>query len=267
MGGEIQVESTPKKGSTFYFDLAFSEIEDIKHFTDFNLESYPIGIKGKKPNILVVDDNKINRAVVVSYLQQLGFEIREASNGKQALEKVENLKPDLVLLDLVMPIMDGFETTKALKNNPQFKDLPIIAISANAMFDVQLSSYRIGCNAFLSKPIDLKILIKSIAQFIDIEWVYPELPKSPSLTHQNQPQQITSSQDVAQSETLIPPSNEQVKQLIHLTQIGDIEAIIQEAEYLENLDTKYLPFIKKVCELAQSFQQHKLQKFLEDLLK
>ncbi|AFY58123.1 PAS domain S-box [Rivularia sp. PCC 7116] len=267
MGGKIQVESTTQKGSTFYFDLHFSEIEDIQHFKDFNLELHPIGIKGKQPKILVVDDNKINRAVVVSYLQQLGFEISEANNGKQALETVKNLKPDLVLLDLVMPIMDGFETTKALKSNPQFKDLPIIAISANAMFDAQLSSYRIGCNAFLSKPVDLKILIKSIAQFIDIEWVYPELPKSLLLTDKNQPQQITSSQDVGENEALIPPPKEQVKGLIHLTQIGDIEAIIQKVEYLENLDTKYLPFIKKVCELAQSFQQHKLQKFLEDFLK
>ncbi|MBV6623658.1 MAG: PAS domain S-box protein [Rivularia sp. (in: Bacteria)] len=267
MGGEIEVESTAQKGSTFYFDLHFSQIENTQNFTDFNLEVHPIGIKGKQPKILVVDDNKINRAVVVSYLQQLGFEISEATNGKQALEKVENLKPDLILLDLVMPIMDGFETTKALKNNPQFKDLPIIAISANAMFDAQLSSYRIGCNAFLSKPVDLKILIKSIAQFIEIEWVYPESPKSLSLTDKNQSQQIAVSQDINTNEALIPPSNEQLNQLIHLTQIGDIEAIIQQVEYLENLDTKYLPFVKKACELAQSFQQHKLQKFLENFLK
>jgi two-component system CheB/CheR fusion protein len=134
------------------------------------------------------------------------------------------------------------------------------------MFDAQLSSYRIGCNAFLSKPIDLKLLIKSIAQFIEIEWIYPQSSKSP-LTRDNQPQQIAVSQHIRADNLIVAPSHEQVTQLIYLTRIGDIEAIIQQAEHLENLDTKYLPFIKKVCELAQSFQQHKLLKFLENFVK
>jgi two-component system CheB/CheR fusion protein len=266
MGGEIKLESTPGKGSTFYFDLCFSELENYTINHTVPLEVQPIGIKDKHPKILVIDDNQINRAVVVSYLQDLGFEISEASNGKEGLAKAESVKPDLILLDLVMPVMDGFETTKALRNNPQFKDLPIIVISANAMFDAQLSSYRIGCNAFLSKPIDLKLLIKSIAQFIEIEWIYPQSSKSP-LTRDNQPQQIAVSQHIRADNLIVAPSHEQVTQLIYLTRIGDIEAIIQQAEHLENLDTKYLPFIKKVCELAQSFQQHKLLKFLENFVK
>ncbi|MGB3639332.1 MAG: PAS domain S-box protein [Rivularia sp. (in: cyanobacteria)] len=266
MGGEIVVESTPEKGSAFYFDICVSEVENAQTHIDINLEIQPIGIKGKCPKVLVIDDNKINRAVVISYLRQLGFEIDEASNGKQGLEKVESLKPDLILMDLVMPVMDGFETTKALRNNPQFKDLPIIAVSANAMFDAQLSSYRVGCNAFLSKPIDLKLLIKSIAQFVEIEWIYPQPSKLASSSEKNKPQEIVAYQDTNINQSIVAPSDEQLNHLIHLTQIGDIEAIIEFAEHLEELDTKYLPFIKKVCELAQSFQQHKLLKFLENLL-
>ena len=266
MGGQIVVESTPGKGSAFYFDICVSEVENSQINTDINLEIQPIGVKGEPPRVLVVDDNKINRAVVVSYLEKLGFKIDEASNGKQGLEKVESFNPDLILMDLVMPVMDGFEATSALRNNPQFKDLPIIAVSANAMFDAQLSSYRVGCNAFLSKPIDLKLLIKSIAQFVEIEWIYPQPPKLASSTEDNKPQEIAAYQDDA-SESIVAPSHEQLSQLIHLTQIGDIEAIIELAESLEDLDTKYLSFIKKVCELAETFQQHKLLKFLEEFLK
>ncbi|MGB3759679.1 MAG: PAS domain S-box protein [Rivularia sp. (in: cyanobacteria)] len=265
MGGEIIVESNPGKGSTFYFDICVSEVENTQTHIDINLEIQPIGIKGKHPKVLVIDDNKINRAVVISHLEQLGFEIDEAINGKQGLEKVERFKPDLILMDLVMPVMDGFETTQALRDNAQFKDLPIIAVSANAMFDAQLSSYRAGCNAFLSKPIDLKLLIKSIAQFVEIEWIYPQSSKSPSPNQDNKPQEIVAYQAIDTNEPILAPSDEQVNHLIHLTQIGDIEAIIEFAEHLEELDTKYLPFIKKVCELAQSFQQHQLLKFLENL--
>ncbi|WP_414620618.1 PAS domain S-box protein [Calothrix sp. CCY 0018] len=267
MGGEIIVDSTPGKGSAFYFDICVSEIENAQINTDINLEIQPIGIKGKHPKVLVIDDNKINRAVVTSYLENLGFQIDRAINGKQGLEKVESFKPDLILMDLVMPVMDGFEATQALRNNPQFKDLPIIAVSANAMFDAQLSSYRTGCNAFLSKPIDLKLLIKSIAQFVEIEWIYPSSSKLPSFDRDSKPNEIAAYQDTNTLEPIVPPSEEQLTHLIHLTQIGDIEAIIEFAEHLEELDTKYLSFIKKVCGLAQSFQQHKLLKFLEDLLK
>lgn len=266
MGGEIVVESTPEKGSAFYFDICVSEVEKAQTHIDINLEIQPIGVKGKHPKVLVIDDNKINRAVVISYLEQLGFEIDEASNGKQGLEKVESLKPDLILMDLVMPVMDGFEATKALRNNPQFKDLPIIAVSANAMFDAQLSSYSVGCNAFLSKPIDLKLLTKSIAQFVEIEWIYPQPSKLTSSSEDNKPEEIAAYEAIDTNEPILAPSDEQLNHLVHLTQIGDIEAIIEFAEHLEELDTKYLPFIKKVCELAQSFQQHKLLKFLENLL-
>ncbi len=265
MGGEIQVESTSKKGSKFYFDVCFSEIENTQLNQDIPLEIQPIGIKGTHPKILVIDDNKINRAVVVNYLQELGFDISEASNGQQALVKVESLQPDLILLDLVMPVMDGFETTKALRNNPQFQDLPIIVISANAMFDAQLSSYRIGCNAFLSKPIDLKLLIKSIAQFLEIEWIYPQSTNIPLSTPENQPNPHAP-KDTDSDNFIVPPSDEQIAELLHLTQIGDIEAILVQAKYIQQLDSNYLSFTKKISELAQSFQQHKLLKFLEDFL-
>ncbi len=269
MGGEIQVESTPGKGSTFYFDLCFSETENTLVNTDINLEIQPIGIKGKHPKILVIDDNQTNRAVVVNYLEKLGFEVSEAFNSKRSLVKAQNLKPkpDLILLDLVMPVMDGFETTKALRNNPKFQDVPIIIISENAMFDAQLSSYPIGCNAFLSKPIDLKLLIKSISQFLEIEWIYPQSTNLPLSTQHNHGKQMVTYLNNHTDNFIVTPSVEQINQLLHLTQIGDIEAIIEQANYLQNSDTKYSSFTKKVCELAESFQQYKLINFLEDFLK
>ena len=266
MGGEIQVESTVGKGSKFYFDLCFSEIENSLKNTDTHLEIQPIGIKGERAKILVVDDNQTNRTVVVSYLAQLGFEVSEASNGKQGLAKAESIKPDLILLDLVMPVMDGFETIQALRDNPQFQDLPIIIISANAMFDAQLSSYRIGCNDFLSKPIDLKLLIESIAQFIEIEWIYPQRTNLALSTQDNHSRQSHSLTTNGNDNSILAPSQEQIHQLLHLTQIGDIEAVVVQANYLQNSDTNHSSFTNKVCELAQSFQQHKLIKFLQNFL-
>ena len=260
MGGEIKASSIPGEGSLFYFDLYFPEAENNQFSTDILSTLQPIGIKDKHPKILIVDDNETNRCLLVTFLEELGFEVSEAINGKQGLEKVESFQPDLILVDIVMPVMDGFEITQSLRNNPQFEDMPIIIISANAMFDAQLSSYRIGCNAFLPKPIDLNLLLKSITQLLAIEWIYPQ-SSNLTLESHKPTNQITTYPNT--DSFIVNPSEEYVNHLLHLAQIGDIEAVIEQTEYIQNLDSKYLPFVKKVCELAENFQQHKLIKFLE----
>ncbi|MEL7242734.1 MAG: PAS domain S-box protein [Cyanobacteria bacterium J06573_2] len=264
MGGEIKVSSILGEGSLFYFDLYLPEADNNQFSTDDTLLTIqPIGINGKPPKILIVDDNETNRSLLVTFLEELGFEISEAVNGKQGLEKVESFQPDLILIDLVMPVMDGFEITQSLRNNPQFENLPIIIISANAMFDAQLSSYRIGCDAFLQKPIDLNLLIKSIAQLLTIDWIYPDSSNLTAEPHSSTHRITTFSDD---DSFIVNPSEEYVNQLLNLAQVGDIEAVVEQAEYVQNLDNKYLPFVKKVCELAENFQLHKLIKFLETCL-
>ena len=263
MGGEIKANSVTGEGSLFYFDLYFPEAENNQSNTNILSALQPVGIKGKHPKILIMDDNQTNCSLLITFLEELGFEVSEAINGKEGLEKVESFQPDLILVDLVMPVMDGFEITQSLRNNPKFEDTPIIIISANAMFDAQLSSYRLGCNAFLPKPIDLNLLLKSITQLLSIKWIYPESSnltlESHKLTHQ-----MTTPPDTER--LIVNPSEEYLNQLLHLTQIGDIEAVIQQTECIQDLDNKYFPFVKKVCEFAKNFQQHKLIKFLENSL-
>ncbi|MGD1874082.1 MAG: PAS domain S-box protein [Mastigocoleus sp.] len=254
-GEEIHVCSTPNQGSTFYFDLALWETESIEVSVANHLSEQPIGLKGKYPIVLVVDDNDINRAVIVNYLEKLGFKITEARNGQEGLKKAEDIQPDLILLDIIMPIMNGLEMTKAIRSNPRLQNIPIIAISANAMFDTQLSSYRNGCNVFLSKPIDFHQLLDSITQFLELEWIYSSSEDSievPSIT-----------QDHNSCDAIIAPSKQDIAQLLHLTKIGDIEAILHNTLHFEEYGSKYASFIQRVREYAQNFQQYKLIKFLE----
>ncbi|MEM7553506.1 MAG: PAS domain S-box protein [Cyanobacteria bacterium P01_A01_bin.84] len=264
MGEDIHVIANPNQGSTFYFDLALWETNNLEVPipTSNHLQQQPVGIKGEHPKILVVDDNNINRAVIVNYLEKLGFEITEASNGQEGLEKAENIQPGLILLDIIMPVMDGLEMTRAIRSHPQLQDIPIIAISANAMFDTQLSSYRTGCNAFLSKPVDFKLLLESITQFLELEWIYPSSCELSPLSEDNQ-QQPSTTQNNDSSDSIIAPSSQEMTKLLHLAKIGDIEAIVQQAEYLEQSEGKYIAFLQKVSEFAQNFQQYKLIRFLE----
>ena len=106
-----------------------------------------------KKKILVVEDNEDNRDIFVYRLQQLGFETLIASNGKEAIEIAFQAKPDLIFMDLRMPVMDGWEATRALRQTEWGKDLPVVAVTAHAMEEDKRKALDAGCNDFILKPI------------------------------------------------------------------------------------------------------------------
>lgn len=109
--------------------------------------------KGSGKRILVVEDNEDNRDVVVLRLKAMGYEILEASNGVEALRVSAWSKPDLIFMDLKMPVMDGWETTKALRETPWGKDLPVIALTAHTSEEDRDRAFQVGCNEFIAKPV------------------------------------------------------------------------------------------------------------------
>ena len=120
-----------------------------------------------KKKILVVEDNEDNREIFVYRLQQLGFEILVASNGKEAIETASRAKPDLIFMDLRMPVMDGWEATRTLRQTECGKDLPIVAMTAHAMDQDRRTALNAGFNGFIEKPIlNYSIIQKKIREFL-----------------------------------------------------------------------------------------------------
>ena len=111
-----------------------------------------------KKKILVVEDNEDNREIFVFRLQQLDFEVLVASNGKEALEIASRSKLDLVFMDLRMPVMDGWEATRALRQTEWGRDLPVIAVTAHAMKEEREKALNAGCDEFILKPVDYSII-------------------------------------------------------------------------------------------------------------
>jgi two-component system cell cycle response regulator DivK len=103
--------------------------------------------------ILIVEDVEMNRDLLVQLLED-DYEVVEAVNGKQGLEKAEQEKPDLILLDISLPEMDGWEVTQKIQANAALKHIPIIAVTAHAMAGDEDRAYEYGCKDYLSKPID-----------------------------------------------------------------------------------------------------------------
>jgi CheY-like chemotaxis protein len=120
--------------------------------------------------ILVVDDNRDNRDILTFRLQLMGgFEILVASNGKEALEVAARARPDLILMDLRMPVMDGYEATQALRQTEWGKDLPIIAVTAGSTEEHRDKALRVGCSDFIVKPIiDYSIVSKKIRELFQV---------------------------------------------------------------------------------------------------
>ncbi|MBS1249008.1 MAG: Polar-differentiation response regulator DivK [Chloroflexi bacterium] len=120
-----------------------------------------------KPIILCVEDNVRNRTLLRRILQHQGYEIQEAENANQALETLEDLVPDLILMDINMPDIDGFSLTQQLRKKPKFANIPIIAITANVMKGDRERTLEAGCDGYLEKPINIEKLTSQLSLFLN----------------------------------------------------------------------------------------------------
>ncbi|HEY9639394.1 MAG TPA: ATP-binding protein, partial [Coleofasciculaceae cyanobacterium] len=240
MGGELWIESAPGVGSRFGFELELlGASEAIAPFPLFNpmIRSYV----GKRRKVLVVDDRPDNRTVVIDLLEPLGFQLVEASDGKMALEQALQHQPDVIIADLVMPVMDGFELIQRLRQLPQFQETVIIASSASVLEFNRLSSQAVGFNDFLPKPIQAEELFKHLQQYLSLVWICDNEAGASMM------------QPVDESGVLTLPPSEDLMVLYEAAQIGHIERIVQEAVRLETLNSQYAAFAAKVRQLAEQF--------------
>ena len=118
----------------------------------------------RKPSVLVVDDSSDGREMLTEYLAFCGFHVAEAENGTEAIEVARRVQPNVILMDLSMPVVDGWEATRQLKADPLTKDIFIIAVTAHAFLPEQESARVAGCDAVIPKPYDLTVLAAALAR-------------------------------------------------------------------------------------------------------
>ncbi|MCB1193507.1 MAG: MASE1 domain-containing protein [Leptospiraceae bacterium] len=173
MKGDVTVESIIGKGSSFIVSFEFEE-GDESVVRQINHKNRILKLKdnqGEK-RVLVVDDNALNRDVVIKLLHLIGFSTREAENGKQAVEIFQDWEPHVVLMDIVMPVMDGVEATQKIRGLKTGRTACIIGLSASTFYNSHEKILEQGANTFMKKPFKENELLETIKYYTGIEYVY-----------------------------------------------------------------------------------------------
>jgi len=179
MNGKIWVESVYKQGSSFIFEIELKEVKESKeHLQDYGHSlQRPILLEKninllKETEILLVEDNPINQEIIMGLLENSNLKLDVAVNGKEGIEFFEKKSYALILMDIQMPVMDGYKASKIIRQKN--KDIPIIALSANAMKEDMEKSKAHGMNTHLNKPIDVEKLYKVLLQYIPHQFIKEE---------------------------------------------------------------------------------------------
>jgi signal transduction histidine kinase/CheY-like chemotaxis protein len=257
MGGELRVESAPGQGSRFWFDVPLAEAE-LPAAAAARTEM-ATGYLGPRQRVLVVDDVAANRALLLDLLGALDFQVQEADNGAAALARTAVAPPDLILLDMVMPGMNGIEVTRRLRADAATASVPVLIISASATADDEERSLEVGANAFLTKPVDEHELLREMGNALKLQWTFEKVPGA-------LPPAVPPPPPLASDAALVPPPAPVLAELHQLALAGKLSEMRRVAAQLAGLGEKYRPFIDRLDRLAADFQSKAVLALVESHL-
>jgi signal transduction histidine kinase/ActR/RegA family two-component response regulator len=252
MNGRIGVHSNVGAGSLFWFEMPLPRVAGIG--TDAGMQQAVVGYRGDRKRILVVDDNINNASMLVSLLEPLGFDVATAADGRAALERISERIPDLVILDLVMPELDGLETAREIRKRPELASTRIIGASATITDSDSKALFASTCDAFVIKPIQVDLLLERIRELLEISWEREE-------SGGPMPGEIYGEDGVVDA-LEVPPAA--VLRTVHdLAMRGDLRMVHAWASELAGRNPEYRRFAGKLIEMAGAFRANAILAMLE----
>ncbi|MEI8204664.1 MAG: PAS domain S-box protein [Bacteroidota bacterium] len=243
LGGTISVESEKGKGSAFHVKLFDIEIASL-HENGIKVNKSLSGIKFKNPLLLMAEDNLSNRLVVKGYLETFNISIIETENGEECILAARQHKPDLILMDMQMPVMDGYTATNIIKNDLHLKDIPVIALTASGM-KKQKDQFEKVADDFLIKPIYKYELLEMLIKYLpyessDVEEAKPDK----TIVQTKTPKSLSMEIKAAAREAILP----QIEKLLQTLNIDEI-----------------IGFVKGLSKFNQPYQHREIESFCQQL--
>lgn len=248
MGGQMQVSSTPGEGTLFRIRLFLPQVHSAQAARELP-RSNRIGYVGVRRRILVVDNEKVDRDMLQSMLEPLGFVLEQAASGEEALKVIPRFAPHLVFMDLGMPGIDGWETLRRIRQQ-QLTDAHLAVLSANA-FDKGLDNDAgIAPDDFIVKPLRLPELLDWLGRKLQLEWVSADSPPPPAGPAPQAPPPI------------VAPAEAHLAALDELIGLGYLRGILNKLGEIERLDTAHSEFVRVLRDLARQFQFDAMKEIL-----
>lgn len=246
MGSELKVESAPGEGSLFWFavDLPVTHVQPASSDRARDCSGY----RGERRRVLVVDDITANREVMVAMLDELGFVTEQAPDAQAGIGHALAHPPQLVLMDIRMPGMDGLEAIRALRQDPRFDAVPIIAVSSGISPENQARALEAGACSFLPKPLDRGELVRLVGEALAVEWIVEDV------------------EEAVPVEAVLTPRAEELGALHAAALAGSMKQVRIEAERLAAAQPAYQPFVANVTAMARAFQSQALVALIEDAM-
>jgi len=265
MGGHLEMETAEGKGSVFSLDLEVRETSEW-NMAETEKKGYIAGyilpgLSGEQPathrifRILVADDSQEIRNLLRGLLLPLGFAFAEAEDGKDALEKISAFMPDLVFMDLIMPVMDGFSAIHQIRSAPNLKPVRIIALSSHVSPADAAVVSSLNCDDMIQKPVEMQMLYDMLQKHLGLEWVYEKDQTDTAASAANREQQ-----------TVTPPPDARIRKIHSLVEICDYSGILTELDEIDQESVQYHAFTRKLRTLANMFREDEMADFLKNYM-
>jgi signal transduction histidine kinase len=253
MGGTIGVESKLGKGSLFYAEIPVQRVVKDESDAIEAPHGRVLGLKPDQPEwrILIVEDNLENRLLLKKLLETVGFMVREASNGKEAISAFKEWQPHFIWMDRRMPVMDGLEATRRIKAMTGGKETVIVALTASVLMEQKNEVLAAGSDGFLRKPYRTEEIFDCMAKHLGVRYVYEEAGELAD--------QYASS--ILSADDLVDLPEEWLKQFLKASRLGEIKTMLALTDELPTTESKTKA---KLNHYIKEFQLESLIKILEE---
>ncbi|MBF0455510.1 MAG: response regulator [Magnetococcales bacterium] len=255
MGSRIQLKSKKGEGSAFFFHLEFAlgreELVELPRQT-----AKPVSYEGKTMRLLIVDDIQQNRDFFQDLFLGLGFEVDLAENGRQGVEMAQALRPDLILMDRIMPVMDGFQAVERLRLQPSLSSIPVILITAATLEITEQQLGEMGFDGVLPKPVDIESLLGLVGELLGLVWQEGTDTKKP----------LASPDFLEKNSAFFPkmdaamalPDAASLKRLQHYARAGKLLKIQRWCEQIGQQQPAAAGFVEQISQMASRYQDEQI---------